>query len=304
MPQEFTQSQKYLLRFLLNCGQASNKLIAQSFHISNACISLKIKPLFERNVLTRTQKIKNGKVGRNEEMIGLNPNYLTFLGVEELHDGYQLCACNFCGQLLASKKVQTADEIEEFLLPFRSSETPIGAIGILELEDSHNKELDAIASSYSCPVYRSLSIEAKALIYRQHNPLIWNFMVVQYDKSLSSVVVFGENLAERSAGNIGNILLREGITLKELAYSCTDAEKLKTALPILVTAMINAQGALQLDKILLSGSRLEKDHILEMVNKEARRLKPDFNEDVLEKYADESPAEALAAMYGLVKSLA
>ena len=271
-------TQNRIIRLLFLKGSLSRKSLASALSLSKAALTFATKELLEEGLLVSVgEKESEGKVGRREEMLELNPEYGHLLGLDiRLHNFY-FSLTDFQGANPTFLVAKTEKEATRILESVRKK-GPIIAFSILMRGEASQERLSerfpSLAKALAelpCPISIQNNVAALARIYAFYHEENQNFLLVKYGPGLGSAIYVNGSLlgsaSELGHAYVGNkpleeqisfaVLLGEELEEKEGAERLLNDESLLTeAMGKLSYGLYNATELLHLEKIVLSGALL------------------------------------------------
>ncbi len=299
-----TKTQQTIIRILFFENESSRSLLAKRLSLTNAALTLAVKPLLEEGMVEERREESNQKVGRKELRLFLHPSYGMFLGIDARRHNEYYCLSDFSGNILRESNNLQAN-LEEFCGPFKER---IIAIGVsvrgnpsLDLLKQNRPELYEEVAKLNKPFYLFNNVLCLADIHEGYHPQDKNFLLVKYGPGLGSAIyVNGKPLGFSS--ELGHTLYQEKTVEDTISYSTllgkeveeSEGTKLilssedlrKTVIRVLSFSLYNADSLLGLQKIVLSGELLTKEEIMSELKKQLKSLSPSFDEDKLCAYDD------------------
>ncbi|MCR5490889.1 MAG: hypothetical protein K6F32_02035 [Bacilli bacterium] len=294
---------------LLKKGAASKKELSFEMGLSQAALTISARPLIENGVIQIEGKKGNGKAGRKEEMLSLNPNYGYYLGCDIKETSITVSTMDFAGHLTFEKKCRTGDEAILVIETLIKDGAPLGVGAIHRKSKASEKASEFIArlSALPIPAPRKVNnVESLAAIYRFYHEEATNFLLIKYGPGVGSCIYANGAPILRSNGvksEIGHAFLSDGRRLEdavsfssllhedieeregaELIYR--DEKLLNAALQGLALAIVDADALLALDKIVFAGILLSKEDIKEKIGKMVLAYDPSFDVSKISIYPD------------------
>lgn len=278
---KLTLTQNRIIRLLFLKGSLSRKSLASALSLSKAALTFATKEMLEEGLLVSVgEKENEGKAGRREEMLQLNPGYGCLLGLDiRLHNFY-FSLTDFQGanpSFLVAKTEKEATRILESI----QKKGPIIAFSILMRGEASLEKLRERFPSFAkalavlpCPFSIQNNVAALARIYAFYHEENQNFLLVKYGPGLGSAIYVNGNLlgssSELGHAYVGNRPLEEQISFSSLLGEELEekegAERLLSNEALLTEAMgklsyglYNATELLHLEKIVLSGALLSHE---------------------------------------------
>ena len=321
-------SQKAIMRLLFVRGPMSNKTLAKHLGISNAGTTLTLRPLLECGMLNRVKKIVNGRVGRNEELIGINPSFGYFIGIDKRLRHYYVKLIDLVGTSLVDFSTGDIDELKAFLLDLKSKYPAILSVGVtvrgFYTADAYRKEnpkfmemLDEVGLHYDL----ANNVEALAYIHSLFKPEDQNFLLIKYGPGLGSSIFVGGKPVKRDNGvpsNIGQarlsdrrrfedilrfstLLGREYDELEGAPLILQNEEALQTIIKNLTVVFCDANAMLSLESIIFAGVVLNDKGVIERIKASLADFEPGFDLSMIKPYENyEALADAKAALYAFI----
>lgn len=290
-----TETQKSIIRILFVNKESSRSILASTLSLTNAALTLAIKPLLEEKMISERRKEDSQKVGRKELKLTLNPEYGCFLGIDirRHHQYYYLM--DFAGNIL--------DEGDDSKLSFRDfcskNKRYIISIGIALRGDSsinsfakRYPDLLAQIEEMNLPYHIFNNVNCLANIYAENHPEEKNFLLVKYGPGVgSSIYVNGKLLG--CSSELGHTHYQDKTIEDTISYSAilkqdleekdgtklimSNEELLHKVIHVLSFALCNANSLLSLQSIILSGELLTSYEVIKKLENELRSIEPNFD---------------------------
>ncbi len=290
-----TKTQKTIIRILLVEKSSTRTLLASKLALTNAALTLALKPLISEGLVLETRSKNSQKVGRKELCVTLNPNYGTFLSIDVRKHHSYFNLVDFSGKL-ASSSDDTSISLSDLLLKSKSKIIGIGITirGEASLESFKARYPDLFKEMERCaiPYYIFNNVDCLASIYSLSHYEDKNFLLVKYGPGLgSSIYTNGKPLG--AASELGHTFYQDKTVEDTISYSSLlgqeveekegmaliqkDKAKLNKILTVLSFALCNADSLLSLQKVILSGALLTSEEVISLLKKQIISLKPDFD---------------------------
>ncbi len=327
---EYSLTQRRIFLSLIRDKSASRKNLAQEFGLTQAALTLSVKPLLaERSLLSRGKR-GNGKAGRNEELLVLNPTFGYFLGIDGRKHFLYTTLLDFAGKEVDSRRFESVEALESYLITL--SHVNILSCGVTlrkqiadtSLGEQREKLFSVLKErNYPFTVY-SNNVLCLARLYGVLHNEERNFLLVKYGPGLGSAIIVNGAPITREGGvnsEIGSAHLADGNKLEDvLSFSAllgedleekdgaerlaNDEFKLSLIIRYLALACVDANALLGLDKIVFSGILLSNENIRKAIVKKMQEIDPEFPEDKVVAFEDyEDINEKKAALLGAVMRL-
>lgn len=305
------KTQKRIIELLFLKKTASKKELANEMSLSQAALTLSSKPLVEEGFILVEGKKTNGRAGRNEELLSLNPNYGCFLGVDAKTTSITVTEMDFAGNLILDAKLFNDQEVLSCV------EKECKKKNILGLNVTYRKNLSPDQHQTLIQKLNTLSIpqihfinnvDALANVYYFLHQEEKNFLLVKYGPGLGSCIyvngkpIMGKNGAR---SEIGHAYLFNGKKLEDvISFSALlhkevdeiegaealyqDKEKLSIALNSLSLCLLDSDALLALDRIIFAGVLLSKQSVVEQISENIKNYEKDFPLEKISLYPDYS----------------
>ncbi len=290
-----TETQKSIIRILFVSKESSRSILASTLSLTNAALTLALKPLLEEKMISERRKEDSQKVGRKELKLTLNPEYGCFLGVDirRHHEYYYLM--DFAGNIL--------DETDNSKLLFKDfynkNKRYVISIGIALRGDSsvnsfakRYPDLLAQIEEMNLPYHIFNNVNCLANIYAENHPEEKNFLLVKYGPGVgSSIYVNGKPLG--CSSELGHTYYQDKTIEDTISYSAilkqdleekdgtklitSNEELLDKVVHVLSFALCNANSLLSLQSIILSGELLTSFEVIKKLEGELRSIEPNFD---------------------------
>ena len=291
---KFTDSQKRIIRLLYKEGSLSRKALAESLSLSKAALTFVSKPLLDEFVFVSLgQKEKEGKAGRREEMLQLNPCYGDFLSIAIHKNSIRLTSADFTGGEAETTFFKTEKEATHAFEKRLKTQNALAVSVLMKGQASLErlqKEFPLLSKAVldsNLPFTIMNNVAALARVYAFLHGEQDNFLLVKYGPGLgSSIYVNGGLLGSYS--ELGHTyvgekpleeqisfhsLLQEEIEEKEAAKRIlSDEALLHEAMKKLSFGLFNASELLNLGKIVLSGIVLENEKARDLLIQELSKI--------------------------------
>lgn len=290
-----TKTQKTIIRILFVEKSSTRTLLAEKLSLTNAALTLALKPLINEGMVSESRSLETQKVGRKELQISLNPSYGRFLSIDiRKHHSY-FDVIDFSGALIANAD-DTSVSFEELLDASKGKILGIGVTVRGEASlDSFKKrypELAKTLDALSIPYYVFNNVDCLASIYSLSHHEDKNFLLVKYGPGLgSSIYANGKPLG--SSSELGHTFYQDKTVEETISYSSIlgkeveekeglvliqkDKAKLDKILTVLSFALCNADSLLSLQKVILSGALLTSSEVIALLKKKLIALNPAFD---------------------------
>lgn len=289
-----TTTQKKLIKIIFVNGSSSRSLLANDLSLTNAALTLSLKPLLEENIILEEKSLET-KVGRKQVNLTLNPEYGYFFGIDVRKHNIYYSMMNFKGEIVSysSNKIIS---LKDFVSPFLDKilGTGITLRGQIS-EDILNKKYPSLEEELKLVKgnkYIFNNVDALADIYSLYHNEDKNFLLVKYGPGVgSSIYVHGKSLGNKS--ELGHTYYNDKTVEENISYLTllgkeleenegnelilNDEFKLNKVLHILSFSLCNADSLLSLQKIILSGALLSNEEVKEKLNKELKKIESDFD---------------------------
>lgn len=296
-----TLTQKKIIRILFVEKESSRSILAKKLNLTNAALTLTMKPLLEEGIILETKKDIQ-RVGRKELIITLNSKYGYFLGIDIRKHHFYFSLMNISGELIKFESDRNVS-LKEFYNGYLDDIIAIGITIRGKADLSIIKEKYPVFHSeiekLNKPYYLFNNVNCLADIYSLNYYDDKNFLLVKYGPGVgSSIYVHGNPLG--SSSELGHMYYQSNTVEECISYSSIlgkeleedeanieilkDDEKLKYILHILSFALINADSLLSLQKIILSGALLSNESTIKKLEKELISLNSDFDINKLCSY--------------------
>ena len=290
-----TKTQKTIIRILFVEKSSTRSLLAEKLSLTNAALTLALKPLISEGIVSESRSLESSKVGRKELQISLNSSYGHFLSIDVRKHHSYFDVIDFSGSLIASSD-DTSLSFEEL---YAASKGKILGVGItvrgdasLDSFKSRYPELSSSLEKLEIPYFVFNNVDCLASIYSLSHHEDKNFLLVKYGPGLgSSIYANGKPLG--SSSELGHtfyqdktvedtisyfsILGKEVEEKEGLALIKADSAKLDKILTVLSFALCNADSLLSLQKVILSGALLTSNEVIALLKKKLVSLKPSFD---------------------------
>ena len=299
---ELTKTQKTIIRILLAEKSSNRSLLAEKLSLTNAALTLALKPLLSEGMIIEKRDLSVQKVGRKALSIELNPDYGSFLSIDIKKSHSYFYEMDFSGNL-KDKKDDRDLAFSEFL---KSRKNFILGIGLVVRGDASfsyvkKKHPDLIneLDDSSIPYFVFNNVDCLADIYFLENHGYKNFLLLKYGPGVgSSLYVNGKPLG--AASELGHTyyngkkveslisyasLLGKEMDEKEATNIIEkDEGKLNAILKALSFVICNADALLSFQKIILSGELLSLTEIEGELKEKILSLNPDFDVNKISDY--------------------
>lgn len=305
------KTQKIILKELFLKKNATRKELADKAGISLPALTLSLKRLFEKEMLL-SSKNSNGKVGRDKEILTLNPDYAHFLSIDIRQHHVTFVVIDFQGNILEDKEMllteEPGKEVESIIRRYHIDQ----AIMTYRFHPNKVKVNELYGSMIGPLIHNGIplnnfnNVEALSLIYEFRYPSENSFLLLKYGPGMgSSIFVNGSLVRSDDSENseIGHVYLPDGKRLEDiLSYTSLfgkpvsepdgyellkkDQKLTDHVLDILALTLVDADSFLSLDKIIFAGLLLSDDKILNEIKRRAKKIAPDFNVEKISTYPD------------------
>ncbi len=274
-------TQNRIIRLLFLKGSLSRKALAQELSLSKAALTFATKEMFEAGVLLSVgEKEGEGKVGRREEMLKLNPSHGHLLGLDIRRHNFYFSLTDFAGGnprfAVAKTELEATHVLENY-----QKKGPIAAFSLLMRGEANEESLKrrfpllwASLAKLGCPWAIENNVAALARIYAFYNEGKENFLLVKYGPGLGSAIYVNGDLLG-SSSELGHAYVGEKPLEEQISFSGLFGEEmeekegaeallgdealLSSAMEKLSYGLYNATELLHLEKIVLSGLLLSHE---------------------------------------------
>ncbi len=290
-----TETQKSILRILFVEKESSRSILANTLSLTNAALTLALKPLLEEKMISEKRKENTQKVGRKELTLSLNAEYGSFLGIDIRRHHEYFYQMDFAGNILKqddSSRISFKDfsnECPEHVISI--GVTVRGDSSIESMQERYPKLLEDIVS-LNLPYYIINNVNCLANIYAENHPEEKNFLLVKYGPGVgSSIYVNGKPLGYSS--ELGHTYYQDKTVEDTISYSAilgkdleekegtklitSNEELLNKVIHVLSFALCNANSLLSLQSIILSGELLTSEEVIRKLEKELRSIEQNFD---------------------------
>lgn len=303
MKSNLSATQKTIVKILFVEKESSRSILAKRLSLTNAALTLALKPLLESNIVLETKNDVQ-RVGRKELLLTLNKKYGYFLGIDIRKHHLYFYLMDLGGNLIS-----TSDDNSISLSDFiRSKKKKILSVGVTlrgllkeNVLEERYPELNKEIENLGLPVYVFNNVDCLADIYIMHHEEDKNFLLVKYGPGVgSSIYVNGHPLG--SLSELGHTYYQDKTLEETISYSAlldkdieeAEATKLiledksmrNKVLKVLSFALVNADALLSLQKIVLSGQLLSDEKTVNDLKKEIQSIKKEFDHAKLVVYPD------------------
>ncbi len=319
-----TKTQKSIIRTLFIETEKSRSALAKDLHLSNAGLTLAIKPLLNEGLVIEAGKIDTGKVGRKELKLKLKNGYGSFLGIDIRKHNLYVDSMDLSGNIIESQRFSSVSELISFLsLPHHRylavGLTLRGQAGEEEVQRRYPDLFDAL-KKLDLPLVIRNNVDCLADIYALYHPNDRNFLLIKYGPGVgSSVYIDGKSLGNLS--ELGHTYYREKTLEDTISYPAilkqeVDEEEgtplilenpslLNSILKPLAFSICNADSLLSLQKIVLSGMLLSLEENKTKLIGELLALHSAFDTRKLTVYQDyQSLNQKKSCLYAFIKTFA
>ncbi len=198
-----TKTQKSIIRTLFIETEKSRSALAKDLNLSNAGLTLAIKPLMNEGLVIEAGKIDTGKVGRKELKLKLKNGYGSFLGIDIRKHNLYVDSMDLSGNIQESHRFSSVSELISFLfLPHNQylagGLTLRGQAGEEEVQRRYPNFFDAL-KKLDLPLFIRNNVDCLADIYALYHPNDRNFLLIKYGPGVeSSVYIDGKSLGNLS----------------------------------------------------------------------------------------------------------
>ena len=303
---KMNSTQKHIIRVLFLHGSDSRKFLSRELGLSQAALTLSVRPLLEEGLLLESGKVQTGKAGRTEELLSLNPEYGTYLGVDIRSNHYIVSMMDFKGNLIFEDRMEKTQDLAVFLKASAFSNRLLG-VGVTHHGSRESlvneKRVETIKETLDHLGVKNYqftnNVQALADVYHLFHMEEQNFLLIKYGPGLGSAIyVNGEKIRRKngSTSEIGHAYTKEGVTLensisfetlfqknveeKEGAdYLLHEEGKANEVIEKLSHALICADALLALDRIVFAGIFLSNESIKRRVCEKIKTFDPEFKEE-------------------------
>ena len=303
------KTQKRIIELLLLKKTASKKELALEMNLSQAALTLASRTLLEEGYILSEGKKSNGKAGRSEELLSLNPDYGYFLGVDAKKSSITFSEMDFAGNLVSLKRFTLDCELLDYIAKEAMMKNILGMSVTYRksLEPSQNEGLVMKLEQFNIPHISFVNnVEALANVYHFLHEEDKNFLLVKYGPGLGSCIyVNGEPIIRKNGtrSEIGHGYLSNGSKIEDVVAFDTllgkdideqegavdlfdNKEKLSSALSVIALTLLDADALLALDKIIFAGLLLTKNEVKEHLIKIILRYNEEFDTQKISPYPD------------------
>ncbi|MCR4698419.1 MAG: ROK family transcriptional regulator [Bacilli bacterium] len=303
------KTQKRIIELLLLKKTASKKELALEMNLSQAALTLASRTLLEEGYILSEGKKSNGKAGRSEELLSLNPDYGCFLGVDAKKSSLTLTEMNFAGELVMARQYVEDTDLLDHIAKEAMMKNVLGMSVTYRkrLEPSQHEGLVMKLEQFNIPHISFVNnVEALANVYHFLHEEDKNFLLVKYGPGLGSCIyVNGEPIIRKNGtrSEIGHGYLSNGSKIEDVVSFETllgkdidekdgafelfhDKEKLSSALSIIALTLLDADALLALDKIIFAGMLLTRNEVKEHLMKIILRYNEEFDTQKISPYPD------------------
>ncbi|MBO4541046.1 MAG: ROK family transcriptional regulator [Bacilli bacterium] len=293
---KLTITQNRIISLLFRSGSLSRKELAAELSLSKAALTFATRPMMEEGILLPAGEKEEKKVGRREEMLRLNSDYGSFLGIDIRRHNFYFSLTDFAGKAIAFDVAKSEKEATRTLENIQK-EHHVLAISVL-MRQKANPEVLALRyplfhgalAQTNRPWIVENNVQALARIYAFYHEENRNFLLIKYGPGLGSAIYVNGDLlgsySELGHAYVGDKPLEEQISFSALLGE--DAEEIDGAKAILQNdshlsflieklsfGLYNAIQLLHLEKIVLSGVLLSERKAKEMLWKRLGRFESD-----------------------------
>lgn len=226
----------HILKYMLNCGNASKAELAKQLNISMPTILSNVNELMENGLLTEKGEMESTG-GRKAALIGLKNDYRYALGVDITAHHLGMVLVNLCGEILKQERIRLkfdtdisyyarlAEALGKFYEPEAASDKILGVgvslPGIINQKEkllvkSHalhleNYSLKMIEQVLAMPVY--YENDANAAMLAENPQRLKNSIYLSLNNTLGGAVCINGVLftgQNRKAGEFGHMILIPG----------------------------------------------------------------------------------------------
>lgn len=300
---KLTKTQNTIIKLLFVNKISSRAILAKHLSLTNAGLTLALKPLLNEKMILEEKEEDNFRSGRKELLLSLNKDYGSFLSVDVRKHHLYFSEMDFAGNLIkeSNNKFTT---LESFL----ETKNKLIGVGVTlrgDVKRAQNSpqilDLKQTLLSLDIPYYIFNNVNCLAKIYYLFHHENKNFLLVKFGPGVgSSIYVNGKALGENS--ELGHTLYKD-VTIEEtISYGTLlnkeieekegtkllleDPIKLNKIATTLSFALYNADSLLSLQKIILSGSLLTSIIMQNKLKESLLSLNKNFNVDKLNIYDD------------------
>ena len=290
-----TKTQKTIIRILLVEKSSTRTLLASKLALTNAALTLALKPLINDGLVLEARSKISQKVGRRELQVTLNPAYGSFLSIDVRKHHSYFNLVDFSGELISSSddsSISLADILSESKNKILGIGVTIRGDASLESFKTRYPELFNDVEKSGIPYCVFNNVDCLASIYSLSHHEDKNFLLVKYGPGLgSSIYTNGKPLGATS--ELGHTFYQDKTVEDTISYSSIlgkeveekeglaliqkDKAKLNKILAVLSFALCNADSLLSLQKVILSGALLTSEDVIALLKKQIISLKPDFD---------------------------
>lgn len=300
-----TDTQKAIIKILFIEAEKSRSALAKQLSLSNAGLTLAIKPLLDEKLIIESGKAESKRLGRKELNLKLNKDYGYFFGIDIRKHNYYIDMMDFEGNLVFVSGLTYIQSIENIIKTYQDK---ILAFGITlrgnPNEDDFKKrhgELSTMLETFKKDIYLENNVDALAEIHALYHKDHKNFLLIKYGPGVgSSVFIEGKSLGHQSElghtyyqnKTLENTISYQEILKKEVEEEegtkliLENKESLENILHPLAFSLCNADALLSLQHIILSGALLSLDETKKQLEAKLKEINPQFNIDKLEIYQD------------------
>lgn len=315
-----TDTQKKIIRILFAESESSRSILANKLSLTNAALTLTIKPLLEKGMLIEMKRDVQ-RVGRKELLISLNKDFGYFIGVDIRKHHFYFSLMDFSGKLV-DFAVDKDISFDEFIAPHKEKLLAIGVTvrgqASMDILKEKYPEFVNIIENFNLPIYLFNNVDCLADIYALNHPEDKNFLLVKYGPGVgSSIYVYGKPLG--SLSELGHTYYQDKTVEETISYSAIlgkeleeeeaneeilqHPEKLEYVLHVLSFALLNADSLLSLQKIILSGALLSNEETKVKLNEELNKLNSNFDCSKLCVYPDYQTYNEIKSCIGAFNKL-
>lgn len=303
MINSLTDTQKTIIRILFVEKESSRSLLANKLSLTNAALTLTLKPLLENKIIKET-KVESQKIGRKQLKLSLNKDYGYFLGIDIKKHHRNFYLMDMDGSSVVHDDLNDVS-LREKIKPYQDHILAIGVTVRGQATIDHFKKMypdiyqDILYINR--PYYIFNNVDCLADIYHLYHMESKNFLLVKYGPGVGSSIYVNSkpmgNLSEFGHmyfknDTIENTISYQAILHKDLeeidatSLLLNSDENIKKILEVLSFGLINADALLSLQKIILSGALLSNENIKDKLIEELKKINPLFHIDKISLYPD------------------
>lgn len=291
-PINFTQ--KAIIRLLLVNDALSHKTLAKDLNLSNPGLTLSVRPLLQEGILINAGSFKSGKVGRQEEMLKLNPEYGYLGGIDVRKHYFYVSLTDLKGNIREFTRVKDLSEFNMLLTKYEAKYPKILGFDVALRGYQSEKEISVkhkgLNDFLTKKGYKHRfinNVESLANIHFLLYPEDRNFLLIKYGPGVgSSLFIDGKPVKnkEGNAGDFGNTYTKDGHRIEDLLsfesllgdefderegaeMIMKDSDKIDFIISHLAFGLFNSASLLGLDKIIFSGVLLTNPMVMDKLSK-------------------------------------